>query len=724
MVRFVAAKTRVAPLQPQTIPRLELLSAFLLSRLVVSIRDSLQAQTTPVDVKCYTDSLVALYWIRGQDKEWKPFVQNRVREIRRNVHPNLWNHCPGKTNPADLPSRGLNTLELSVSQLWRAGPEWLSLDTPVSLDINSTPMPEPCLPELKASSKLSHNLLAIETRPNVGDVVSCSNFSSLRRLIRVTAYVLRAVNRFKAKESDSNLPITLSPQEIAAAERLWITHAQNELVLQKDFETLRRQFGLFLDDKGLWRCGGRLQNADLPFSTKHPVLLPRKHPFTTLVVHDAHQRVGHNGVKETLTEVRQRYWVVKGRSFIRATIHRCTTCKKHEGSPFTGPPPPPLPEFRIKEDPAFTYTGVDFAGPLFVRNGSSSGSSKVWICLFTCLVTRAIHLDIVSDLSTTTFIRCLKRFAARRGLPRKFLSDNGKTFRAAAKFLGVVFKDETVQEHLVNQGSQWIFNIERAPWWGGVFERMVKSTKRCLRKMVGRANFSTDELLTAVVEIEAVINSRPLSYISSTDYEEPLTPSHLVVGRRLLNLPDYLGHICDPGDEDFEVNASQLTKRVKHLASVLNHFWKRWRSEYLNELRESHRYSAKKTPARSSVSKGDVVIVHDDTLPRGLWKLGRIQEVLTGPDQQPRAALVRVASRDRQHVLLRRPLQLLYPLEIHEAKMPETDSEAELTHRPVSAQVDTCDAPTHEEPERRPVRVAAKRATEKMRAWAQELKQD
>ena len=145
---------------------------------------------------------------------------------------------------------------------------------------------------------------------------------------------------------------------------------------------------------------------------------------------------------------------------------------------------------------------------------------------------------------------------------------------------------------------------------------MIKSTKCCLRKMVGQAN-SFDELLTAVVETEAVINSRPLS----TDYEEPLTPSHLVVGQRLLNLPDYLGHVRDPGDEDFEVNASQLTKRVKHLASVLNHFWRRWRSEYLNELRESHHYSAKKTPNCTSVSKGDV-IVHDNALPRGLWKLG------------------------------------------------------------------------------------------------------
>lgn len=154
--------------------------------------------------------------------------------------------------------------------------------------------------------------------------------------------------------------------------------------------------------------------------------------------------------------------------------------------------------------------------------------------MFTCLVTRAIHLDNVCDLSTDTFLQCLKRFAARRGLPRKILSDNGKTFKAAAKFLSVLFKDETIQEHLANRGCQWTFNVECAPWWGGVFEWMVRSTKRCLRKVVGRANFTRDELLTAVVEIEAVINSRPLLYVSFTDFEEPLTPSHLLVGRRLL----------------------------------------------------------------------------------------------------------------------------------------------------------------------------------------------
>ncbi len=274
-------------------------------------------------------------------------------------------------------------------------------------------------------------------------------------------------------------------------------------------------------------------------------------------------------------------------------------------------------------------------------------------------------MDIVFDMSTDAFLRCLKRFAAGCGLPRKTLSDNGSTFKAAAKFIASVSRNEIVEQYLSSMKCQWVFNIEYAPWWGGVFERMVRATKRCLRKMIGRACLTGDEMLTAVTEVEGVINSRPLSYISSLDIEEPLTPSHLLVGRRLLNLPHDLDSVPDPNDEDFEINASQLTKRMKHLANLIDHFWKRWRLEYLSELRERHQYQAKKNPTSvPNIKKGDIVIVHDESLPRGLWKLGRVQEVLTGRDGLPRGALVRVAVRRKQQKLLKRPLKLLYPLEI------------------------------------------------------------
>ena len=197
IVRFVTAKTQVAPLKSQTIPRLELLSAFLLSRLMVSVSDSLKPTMPKLELKCYTDFQVALYWICGTGREWKPFVQNRVNEIRRNVHPDSWSHCPGKTNPADLPSRGLTMLELSVSRLWSVGPEWLSAGVSPCLELELTAMPEAYSTELRASSKLAHALLTVESHTTIGDVINCERFSSLVKLMRVTSHVLRAVKRFK-----------------------------------------------------------------------------------------------------------------------------------------------------------------------------------------------------------------------------------------------------------------------------------------------------------------------------------------------------------------------------------------------------------------------------------------------------------------------------------------------------------------------------------------------
>jgi hypothetical protein len=188
----------------------------------------------------------------------------------------------------------------------------------------------------------------------------------------------------------------------------YIVHSNNFSVER----TSPIKFRLFEDDNGVWRCGGRLSNVDVSYSVKHPILLPRTHPLTELIVREARERVFHNGVKETLTEIRRKFWIPKGRSLTRYIIHRCVLCRRFDGMPFQGPPPPPLPNYRVKEDPAFTYTGVDLAGPLSIRVSDTLTASKVWICLFTCFVTRAVHLDAVSDQSTQTF---LKRFAARRG---------------------------------------------------------------------------------------------------------------------------------------------------------------------------------------------------------------------------------------------------------------------------------------------------------------------
>ena len=193
--------------------------------------------------------------------------------------------------------------------------------------------------------------------------------------------------------------------------------------------------------------------------------------------------------------------------------------------------------------------------------------------------------------------------------------------------------------------------------------------KRCLRKVIGQARFSWDELLTAMVEAEGVINSRPLSYVSMDDLEEPLTPSHLLTGRRLLSLPDHL--CCSPEEEVYDVEPQLLTKRMRHLNRSLKQFWKRWQKEYLLELRESHRHH-RGSANLSQVSVGDIVIVHSTDQPRGFWKLGRVKELLVGHDGEVQGAVLRVAGKGRQATVLRRPIQLLYPLEV---TTPPSESE-------------------------------------------------
>ena len=204
-----------------------------------------------------------------------------------------------------------------------------------------------------------------------------------------------------------------------------------------------------------------------------------------------------------------------------------------------------------------------------------------------------------------------------------------------------------------------------------MFERIIGMTKRCLRKVVGRAKFSYEELLTAVVEIESILNSRPLSFIASSDLEEPLTPFHLLNGRRLSNLPDEL--CFRRVTEEYTVGTSPvlLNKRLQYLQTTLDRFWERWRKEYLINLRERYHYG-KQSPNALKIHTGDIVIVHTEQDARGFWRLGRVKELITGTDGQTRGAIIYTTSRDNRPSLLRRPTQRLYPLEINHEE--EADS--------------------------------------------------
>lgn len=608
---------------------------------------------------------MALCWIQGQNQAWKQFVENRVITIRSLVPARLWNHCPGKLNPADIPSRGTTASELQENPLWLNGPDWLRIpQDPIEGTVSTSPIPEECQQEMRRQSP-GHTLTFIQIDgPRKGKLIDCGHYSSFRRLLGVTALVLRFVRvlRLKVQESryqtSSDAPTALD--DVNQAKLLWIRESQARLPENSRFQQWRCQLNLFHDSSQVWRCGGRMKNSDIPESAQTPILLDKTHYLTELIVMEAHRRVKHNGVKSTLTELRSAYWLVRGRQSVRKWINRCVTCRRLEGRPYPRIPPPPLPEYRVKQSRPFSCTGVDFAGPLYVRVPERPEGAKTWLCLYTCCSTRAVHLDLVPDLSAVTFIRSFKRFTARRGIPNLMVSDNAKTFKAASRFIRKIFEDPDVIQSFVRLQVEWKFNLEKAPWQGGMFERMVKSAKRCIKKTVGRSSLNYDELLTVVTEVEAVLNSRPISYVSMDDLEEPLTPSHLLTGFRVLSLPDPT--ISE--DPEYNESPNELTRRMRHFLKTLEKFWRRWKTEYLQELREFHRTQRTDRGSSDAIKEGEVVTVFDETHPRGLWRLGKVKSVIRGSDGGVRSAVIRVQTKSGRVSVLRRPIQHLYPLDV------------------------------------------------------------
>ena len=340
--KFVASKSRVAPAKELSIPRLELLAALELARLIEHVKEALQLELSITDINCWTDSKVTLFWIKGEEKEWKQFVQNRVNEIRSLVTASSWRHCNGKDNPADIPSRGLNPVELSKCTLWMEGPKWLTNFKENSESVfDSTHIPEEYFAEIRAEERAkcqketSSVMLAAVEPCGIAQIMRAEDYSNLQRLIRVTVLVLKFVRIMKLLlKRDTLSQDESTDQDIAVAETLWIKEIQKSLSKNPKFDIWKRQFGIFTDHQGIMRCTGRLAKAELPTSVKHPILSEKDHHITSLIVEDNHQRVMHGGVKSTLTELRARFWIVQGRQFVRKLLYKCVICRKLEGRPY------------------------------------------------------------------------------------------------------------------------------------------------------------------------------------------------------------------------------------------------------------------------------------------------------------------------------------------------------------------------------------------------------
>ena len=685
------AKSRVAPIKTVTLPRLELLAALLGANITNYIVQTLEPVINSFQIYLWSDSQIVLSWLNSK-KKLPQFIAARVEKINNLTKMHTWGYCPSAKNPADLITRGMNgntLIEKSTS--WLQGPQWLS-------DEEKWPKKETLQlselyiqhQEVKEESKQEHDLLK-----SLG-LEKHSNFGSL---IRVLVFVLRFID--KCRKRHSPISKVATTKEINRAQTLLLQNLQeNHFKIVKELLTNKKkltskspaiiqQLGLFLDTTDLLiKCRGRIEYSKLHPEAQFPILLPKYSDITKLIIRTAHQRVMHNGVRDTLTEIRQQYWIPCGRQVVKNVLRQCITCKKCEGRPFHSVPTPPMPKSRVAGQHAFQFTGVDYAGPLFVQ-GTTKTPAKVNICLFTCASIRAIHLELVEDSTTPSFIRAFRRFISRRGVPEVMISDNAKQFKAASKELvpkeDISTKDDedienTISTFLANRGVKWQFIAERAPWWGGFYERLVGSVKRCLKKTLGKASLNYIELNTILTEVEAVLNSRPLTY-TYTDIEDrsPLTPSHFLCGHRLLSLPTQTG--SSGGAEELysphEENRQSLTRRAKHYNTLMERFWVTWRKEYLTSLRE-YNLPKRSLPERSP-HVGDVVLVHDNC-PRNQWKLAVIKELFPGQDGLTRSVMVKTSNGN----CLKRPIEKLYPLElsVDESTHEETPKPSNTSSRP------------------------------------------
>ena len=640
-VSLVMAKSRLAPLKRVTLPRLELLGSLLAARLAVLVRQALRLPEETV-TRCWTDSMIALGWIRGEPLRWKQFVANRVTEIQSLTTPSDWSHCPGEENPADLTTRGLSAKELVSSRLWVSGPSWLAApqgrpgagEAPVSLDE---------LPEsvqltgvaVEASSALTESDDGPCLVTGVGDqpVFDIARWSSLSKAVRVVGWVRRFCSNARGAQGarGARQKCTLddlSADEIVSARHVLLREEQRQVfavelkALQQGKQVPRSSsvFRLtpFVDDDGLLRIRGRLQQSELSHEERHPILLP-KGRVAELLVRDQHLLMRHSGVSTLMTAVRASYWVVGLRCLAKRVKRQCVSCQKQDAQA-CNEPAAPLPRDRVTRAPPFAVTGVDFAGPIFAVD---CPRQKFYVCLFTCAVTRAVHLELTGSLTQAEFLMALRRFAARRGLPSVMYSDNARTFTGA---------DAMMQRYFGHLAPQWRFIVPRSPWWGGWWERLVRSVKVGLRKSLGTRCLSRVELETVLIEVESCVNSRPLTQVTDgVECASPLTPSHFLTGRgtgfqaRVLEDPE-------------SVSGKMLFERARVRERRLNRFWSVWSDEYLRSLPQSVR----KFTSHGKLRPGSVVLIREDHLPRMKWVLGVVTKLYPGRDGVARSAEVRV----------------------------------------------------------------------------------
>ena len=481
-----------------------------------------------------------------------------------------------------------------------------------------------------------------------------SRFSGWTKLLRAVAYLKKFLTWLGNKTCSKEISVN----DLSSAESSIIRYAQ-QVHYSQEIHRLRtgnklpvshplRKLEVHLDENDLLRVGGRLACAPVPESSKYQILLPPKSHVALLIVRHIHSvQALHSGSEYVLSLLRQKYWIPQGRRLVRNLVRKCITCCRLNARPCVQRMAD-LPPARVSiSEKPFNHTGIDCFGPFLVKLKRSS--VKRYGCIFTCLTTRAIHLEVLSALDTNSFINALFRFISRRGRPSHIFSDHGTNFVGACHELGKALKEcqnkQTLRRFLLNHSIEWCFNPPTASHMGGAWERLIRSVRRVLNTTIRNTKLTDDELMTIFAQVEFIINNRPITKVSEDINDAgALTPNHFLTMSELQPTPSVVSHSGD-----------QFRRRWRFVQHLLDHFWTRWTREYLPIVQHRQKWLNN----RRQIREGDLVIVVNDIVHRNHWPLGLVVKVFKGRDN-----LVRSCQIKTKNSLFTRPVQKLCLLEM------------------------------------------------------------